>query len=146
MNFSGRTFISGKILWCTKEYTFSLWNWTLTVIETQGCASKWTQGLYIHSKNQWIRNWTRKITDTHKKCWCTVCCLVSKFLNSIYWFSRLNRWEVIEPQDTLVPYINSHNPYERFTFKDSYAYLNSGYTQWEWNTGYSKNFYKDPRN
>jgi hypothetical protein len=109
---------------------------------------KVNSGLNIHSKNQWIPNWKRKIIHTHThtqthtyphtKCWYTVHYLVSKFLNSIYWITRLNRPEVTEPQDSLVHSINSQNLNERFSFNDSYAYLNSGYTQWVWNSGYSK--------
>jgi hypothetical protein len=53
-------------------------------------------------------------SHTHTKCWYTVRYLVSKFPNSIYWISRFSIQEVIEPQDTLVPSINSHNPYEVF--------------------------------
>jgi hypothetical protein len=40
-------------------------NWAQTVSATQGFTSTWLQGLNTHSKNQWITNWTRKITYTH---------------------------------------------------------------------------------
>jgi hypothetical protein len=71
---------------------------------------------------------THTNTYTHTKCWYTVSYLVSKCLNSIYWITRLKRREVTEPQDSLVLSINFHNLNERFSFKNSYAYLNSGYT------------------
>jgi hypothetical protein len=56
---------------------------------TQGCDSKWLQGLNIHCKYQWIPNWTRKMTHmhtnthtyAHPKCRYTIHYLVSKFLN-----------------------------------------------------------------
>jgi hypothetical protein len=82
--------------WSTKVHSFPprfsgvSWKIAHTVSETQGCASKWIQGLNIHSKNQWIPNWTRKSTHTHthtqthkdtQKCYYTVGYLVSKFLN-----------------------------------------------------------------
>jgi hypothetical protein len=65
MKHSERTHISEKILYGTKGYSFSSWSWTHTVSVTQGCASKWFQGFNIHSKHQWIPNWTRKITHTN---------------------------------------------------------------------------------
>jgi hypothetical protein len=127
------------------------WNWTHTVSATQGCASKWLQVWTIHFKNQRIPNWTCKSTHTHKhtythtKCWYTVRYLVRN-LTSIYWIAMLNISEVTERPDTLVNSINSHSLNERFSFKDSYSYLNSGYTQWLWNSVYSKNFHKEQRN
>jgi hypothetical protein len=136
---SERTLISVKILWGTKEYSFSSWNWTHTLSVTQGCASKWIQGLNIHCKNQWIPNWTRKITHTHThthtqtyanpKCWFTVHYLVSKFLN----FHLLNynvehtrsHWTPLHP-GALHQFPLSE---WEVSLKDSYAYLKSGYTQ-----------------
>jgi hypothetical protein len=52
----------------------------------------------------------------------------------------------VRQQDSRVHSITSHNANERFSFKDSYAYPKSGYTQWVWNSGYSKNFYKEQTN
>jgi hypothetical protein len=63
------------------------WNWTHKITVTLVCASRRLQGLNIHSKNQWIPNWTRKITHTHThthtytKCWYNIRYLLSKFLN-----------------------------------------------------------------
>jgi hypothetical protein len=126
------------------------WNWIHTVSVTQGSTSKWCEGLNIHCKNQGIPNWIRKSTQTHTNTHTQAqsadirfLTLWANFLTSIHWITTLNRPEVTEPQDTLVHSINSHNPNERFSFKDSYAYLNSGYIQWVWNSGYSKNFYKE---
>jgi hypothetical protein len=131
---TSKTFISAKILLGTNTYYISSWNWTNTVSATQGCDSKWIQGLIMHCENQWIPNWTREVTHTHTqthtythtKCRYTVHNRVSKFLTNTYWITRLNTREVTEPKDTLVHSINSHNPNERLSFKDSYAYLNSG--------------------
>jgi hypothetical protein len=60
----GHSFISAKILWGTKHYTFPSWNWTHTVRPTQGCSSKWLWGLNQISTSQWMANWTRNITHT----------------------------------------------------------------------------------
>jgi hypothetical protein len=89
---------------------------------------------------------TRKHKLTHNKVLIYCSLSISKFLNSLYWIKSLNRQEVTESQDTLVYSINSHILNVRFSFKDSYAYLNSGYTQCLWNSGYSKNFDKEQRN
>jgi hypothetical protein len=87
MKHSERTFISAMILWGTKEYSFSSWNWTHKVSATQGCLWLKVKSRFdIHSKTQWIPNCTRKNhTHTHTKWWYNVRYLVSKFLNSIYW-------------------------------------------------------------
>jgi hypothetical protein len=75
---------------------------------------------FYKSVNSKLNKKNHTHTHTHTTCWYTVHYLVSKFLNSIYWITRLNRQEVTEPQDTLVHSINFHNPIERFSFKDSY--------------------------
>jgi hypothetical protein len=62
---------------------------------------------------------TNTHTHTQTKCWYTVCYLVRKFLNFLYWITMLNRAEVTEHQDTVVHSINSYNPNERFSFKNS---------------------------
>jgi hypothetical protein len=132
----------------TKEYTFSSWNWTHTFSVTQGCASKWIQDLNIHSKKQWIPNWTRKLRHTHTththtntKCWYDVRYWHCKFLN----FHRLNykfeqtrsHWTPRHPRA-----LNQFPQSEWEVFKDSYAHLNSGYTQSPWNSCYSWIFLK----
>jgi hypothetical protein len=152
-----RTFISKKILWDTKEFNFSSWIWTHTVSATQGCAAKWIQGYNICSKFSEFqiekeKSHTHTHTQTHTlghtqtKCWYTLPQPVIKFLHSIYWITTFKRWDDTEQQDSRVHSITSHNANERFSFKDSYAYPKSGYTQWVWNSGYSKNFYKEQTN
>jgi hypothetical protein len=102
---------------------------------------------YIYkSVNSKLNKKNHTDTHTHTNCWYTVHYLWANILTSIYWITMLNRPEVTEPQESLMYTITSQNPNERFSFKDSYAYLNSGYTQRVWNSGYSKYFYKDQRN
>jgi hypothetical protein len=84
MKQSESTFISAKIIWGTKDYTFSSLHWTHTVSDTQGCASKWIQIMNIHSKvNEFKIEQEKSYTHTytHTKCWYTVRYLVSKFLH-----------------------------------------------------------------
>jgi hypothetical protein len=55
------------------------------------------------------------------------------FLTSIYWIAKLNKtrshWSPRHPGAIHpIPHVK-----ERFWFKESYASLNSGYTQWVWN-------------
>jgi hypothetical protein len=102
-----------------------------------------TSRLEMHSKNQWITNLTRKITHTHTKCWYAVRYLESKFFVFNLLNYKIQQTSSHWTQDSLVHSINSHNMNERFSFKESYAYLNSGNTQSVWNSGYSKNFYKE---
>jgi hypothetical protein len=111
----------------TKEYTFSH--------GTEHTQSVWLMAVPQSDFKAWAYSLTHRHTYAHTKCWYTFCYLVSKFLNFIYWITRLNRQEVTEPQVTLVHSINSHNLHERFSFKNSYAYLDSGYTQSVWNGG-----------
>jgi hypothetical protein len=79
MKHSGRTFISAKILCGGKQYICPSWNWTHTVRPTQGCSSKWLRGCNIISTNQWMANWTRNITHTHK--------VMISWLSSTKWIS-----------------------------------------------------------
>jgi hypothetical protein len=82
MKHSERTFISTKILWGIKDYTFSHGTEHTQSLRLkampQSDFKSWTNIL----KNQWIPNWRRKITHTHTythtKCWYTVRFLVSK--------------------------------------------------------------------
>jgi hypothetical protein len=154
MKHSERTFISAKFSGEQNSTPFPHGT-EHTVSAIQGCNSKWLQGLNIHSENQWIPNWTRKITHTHththkhthtQNADILFVIYRANFLISIYWITTLSRPEVTKTQDTLVHSINSHNLNYWFFVKDSYAYLNIGYTQWVWNSGYSKNFHKEERN
>jgi hypothetical protein len=126
---SERTFISADSRGYKRVHIFS-WNWTHTVSATQANSSKWIQVLYIHSNNQWIPNWKRKITHTHTHTHTHSADILflnkwANFLTSIYWITSLNRGEVTEAQDSLVhssiPKIRMRSYYGCYTHSYAYA-------------------------
>jgi hypothetical protein len=70
---------------------------------------------------------------THTKCWYTIRYLVRKFLSFHLLNYNVEQTRSHWTPDNLMHYINSHNPNETFSFKDTYVYINSGYTQSVWN-------------
>jgi hypothetical protein len=83
---------------------------------------------------------------THTKCWYTVGYLVSKFHNFHLWNYKVEQMSSNWTAGHHGALQQLPHPNEMFSSKDSYVYLNNGYTQRVWNSGYSKNFYKEQRN
>jgi hypothetical protein len=91
-----------------------------------------TLGRNLISTNQW---WQIEQQISHTQISdILIIILYMNFLPSIYWIATLNKTRSHLTLDTLVHsnYFNSVN--DRFQFKECSACLNTGYTQWEWNS------------
>jgi hypothetical protein len=82
MTYSERTFISGKILWGTKEYNFSSWYWIQQSVLVKAVPQSESKACtYILKISEFQIEQEKSHTHTHTKWWCTVRYLVSIFLN-----------------------------------------------------------------